>query len=55
MECIFEYFRWQLSQRNRRIERQRMIMLLKLRADFLIQQKKSELSHDIEALRLFSK
>ena len=55
MECIADYFRWQLNQRNRRIAKHRLILILKLRAEQLIVQKKSELARDIEALNLFLK
>lgn len=54
-ECIAEYFRWQLKQRNRRIDKLHLISILKLRAVQLIAEKKSELACDIEALNLFSK
>ena len=55
IECIAESFRWLLNQRNRRMDCQRIIALLKLRMDYLMQQKKSDLVRDIEALHNFSK
>jgi hypothetical protein len=55
MNSIVEYFRWHLNQQNRRMDCQRIIALLKLRVEYLIQEKKSELARDVEALKLFSK
>ncbi len=55
MECIVEFFRWHIKQRNRRMDRQRIIAILKLRAEQLIDQKKSELARELEALQNFSK
>lgn len=55
MECIVEFFRWHINQRNRRIDRQRLIKLLKLRMEKLIHQKKVELVRELEALQNFSK
>lgn len=55
MECIVEFFRWHIKQQNRRMDRQRIIAILKLRAEQLLNQKKSELARELEALRNFSK
>lgn len=55
MECIVEFFRWHIKQRNRRMDRQRIIAILKLRAEQLMNQKKSELARELEALQNFSK
>jgi len=55
MECIVEFFRWHIKQRNRRMDRQRMIAILKLRTEKLIHQKKLELSRELEVLQSFSK
>lgn len=55
MECIVEFFRWHIKQRNRRIDRKRIIALLKLRAERLMIQKKYELVRELEALKNFSK
>lgn len=55
MECIVEFFRWHIKQRNRRMDRQRIIAILKLRAERLMNQKKSELARELEALQNFSK
>lgn len=55
MECIVEFFRWHVEQRNRRMDRQRIITILKLRAERLMIQKKSELVRELEALQNFSK
>jgi hypothetical protein len=55
IEVLVEYFRWHLNQRNRRMGCQRIIALLKLRMEHLIQQKKSELARELEALQSFSK
>lgn len=55
MECIVEFFRWHIKQRNRRMDRQRIIALLKLRAERLMIQKKHELDCELEALKNFSK
>lgn len=55
IECLVQYFKWHLEQRNRRMDRQRVISLLKLRAEKLMHQKKSELARELEALQNFSK
>lgn len=55
MESIVEFFRWHIQQRNRRLDRQRIIALLKLRAEHLMNQKKFELAREFEALQSFSK
>ncbi len=55
MECIADYFRWQLNQRNRRLDKRCLISILKLRVAQLIDQKKSELARDLDILKLFSK
>lgn len=55
MECIVEFFRWHIKQRNRRMDRQRVIAILKLRAEQLLNQKKTELIRELEALQNFSK
>ena len=55
IECLVQFFKWHLEQRNRRMDRQRIIALLKLRAEWLMNQKKSELAREIEALQNFSK
>ena len=55
MECIVEFFRRHISQRNRRLDRRRITTLLKLRAKQLMIQKKSELVRELEALQNFSK
>jgi hypothetical protein len=55
MESIVEFFRWHIKQRNRRKDRQRIIAILKLRAEQLMNQKKSELARELEALQNFSK
>lgn len=55
MESIVEFFRWHIQQRNRRLDRQRIIALLKLRAEHLMNQKKSELAREFEALQSFPK
>ena len=55
MECIVEFFRWHIKQRSRRMDRQLIIALLKLRAEWLMNQKKSELIRELEALQNFSK
>lgn len=55
MECIVEFFRWHIKQRNRRMDRQRMISILKLRTEKLIHQKKLELARELEVLQNFSK
>lgn len=55
IECLVQFFKWDLEQRNRRMDRQRIIGILKLRAERLINQKKSELARELEALQNFSK
>lgn len=55
MECIFEFFRWHIRQRNRRMDRQRIIAILKLRAERLMNQKKIELARELEAFQNFSR
>ncbi len=55
MECIVEFFRWHIQQRNRRTDRRRIIALLKLRIENLIHQKKLELSLELESLKNFAK
>ncbi len=55
IECLVQFFKWHLEQRNRRMDRRPIIAILKLRTEKLIVQKKSELARDIEALRNFSK
>ena len=55
MECIVEFFRWHIDQRNRRMDRERIIAILKLRAERLMNQKKIELARELEALQNFSK
>lgn len=50
MECFVEFFRWHIKQRNRRKDHQRIIAILKLRAERLMNQKKSELVRELEAL-----
>ncbi len=32
IECLVQFFKWHLEQRNRRLDRQRIIAILKLRA-----------------------
>ena len=54
MECIVEFFRWHIKQRNRRMDLQRIIGLLKLGAEKLIHQKKLELARELEAFQKFS-
>ncbi len=54
IECLVQFFRWHIEQRNRRLDRQRTIAILKLRAELLINQKKSELARELEALQNFS-
>jgi len=44
-----------LEQRNRRLDRHRIFSLLKLRAEYLMNQKRSELKRELEALQNFSK
>lgn len=51
MESIVEFFRWHIQHRNRRLDPQRIIALLKLRAEWLMNQKKSDLVREFEALR----
>ncbi|MEZ0392907.1 MAG: hypothetical protein ACAH59_11875, partial [Pseudobdellovibrionaceae bacterium] len=48
MKYLVEYFRWQLEQRSRRRNHQRIIAILKLRMEKLIHQKQSELSRELE-------
>lgn len=55
MECIVEFFRWHIEQRNRRLDRRRIISILKLRVEQLINHKRSELTRELEALQNFSK
>lgn len=55
MESIVEFFRWHIKQRNRRMDRRRIIAILKSRAEHLMNQKKSELARELEALQNFSK
>lgn len=55
MECIVEFFRWHIEQRNRRMHRQRIIAILKLLTEQLLNQKKFELALELEALQNFSK
>ena len=55
MECIVEFYRWHIKQRNRCLDRQRIITLLKLKMEILIHQKKVELARELEALQNFSK
>jgi hypothetical protein len=55
IECLVQFFKWHLEQRNRRMDRQRIIAILKLRAERLMNQKKSELARELEALQNFSK
>lgn len=55
MEYIVQFFRWHIQQRNRRVDRQRIIAILKLRAEQLMNQKKSELAREFEALKNFLK
>lgn len=55
IEVLVEYFRWHLNQRNRRIDRQRIIAILKLRAEKINHQKKLELARELEALGNFLK
>jgi hypothetical protein len=55
MESIVDFFRWHINQRNRRLDRRRIISLLKLRAERLMNQKKSELVRELEALQNFSR
>lgn len=54
IECLVQFFKWHLEQRNRRMDRQRIIAILKLRAERLTNQKKSELIRELEALQNFS-
>lgn len=54
-ECIVEFFRWHIEQRNRLMDRRRIISILKLRPEQLINQKKSELIRELEVLQKFSK
>lgn len=53
MESIAAYFRWELNQRNRRLDRH--CLTSKLRVEKLIYQKKYELARDLDTLKLFSK
>lgn len=55
IECLVQFFKWHLEQRNRRMDRQRIIAILKLRAEYLMNQKKFELAREFEALQNFSK
>lgn len=55
IECLVQFFKWHIQQRNRRLDRRRIISILKLRAEQLIDQKKSELARALEALQNFSK
>ncbi len=55
IECLVQFFKWHLEQRNRRQDCQRIIALLKLRAEPLMNQKKIELACELEALQSFSK
>jgi len=51
MKLLIEFFQWQLDQRNRRMNCQRIIALLKLRMEKRIHQKQSELSRELEAFQ----
>lgn len=51
IECLVQFFKWHLEQRNRRLDRRRIIVILKLRAELLMNQKKSELARELEALQ----
>lgn len=55
IEWLVQFFKWHLEQRNRRIDLQRIIAILKLRAEHLMNQKKSELARELAALQNFSK
>lgn len=54
IECLVQFFKWHLEQRNRRLDRQRIIKLLKLRMEKLIRRKELELVRELEELRKFS-
>ncbi len=54
IECLVQFFKWHIEQRNRRMNRQRIIGILKLRMEKLIHKKKSELARELEALQNFS-
>lgn len=53
IECLVKFFKWHVEQRNRRLDRQRIIKLLKLRMEKLILQR-LELIRELEVLRKFS-
>lgn len=55
MKCVVEFFRWHIQHRNRRMDRRRIISILKLRVEQLINHKRSELTRELEALQNFSK
>lgn len=53
MECIVEFFRWHINQRNRRMDRQRIITILKLRAERLMNQKSPNLLANSKHSKIF--